>query len=73
MVGIKIEINFLFLRTTSVAKSTYEPKWESAQNIGTKSVFLPIYIYIYIYGQLRLLNTDSEGYCNMQLPHLCKM
>ena len=69
MVGIKIELIFFFLRTTSVAKSTYEPKWESAQNIGTKSVFLPIYIY----RQLRLLNTDSEGYCNMQLPHLCKM
>ena len=56
MVGIKIEINFLFLRTTSVAKSTYEPKWESAQNIGTKSVFLPIYIYI------QAVETTKQGF-----------
>ena len=41
-------------RTKLGAKSIYGPNQEITQNVGTKSVFTHIYIYIYIAGSYEM-------------------
>ena len=38
----KNEIVFFILGTKSGEKKSYEPKWESCENVGTKIGFIPI-------------------------------
>ena len=35
---------------------------EKNQNVGTKSAFTPIYIYIYIYTRLKTLLTRNDSF-----------